>query len=133
MRFVLDTHTAVWLALSPERLGTSARLAVTGVMATELVISDVSLSEVARLIRSPKNGISVAGQRAEWMESFASCFNVHAVTARIADQAADYGFEHRDPCDRHILATAQVLGLPLITVDTTLTNCAKVSGVRTVW
>jgi PIN domain nuclease of toxin-antitoxin system len=133
MKFVLDTHTAVWLTLSPDRLGETARLAVTGVKSTDLVISDVTLSEVARLIRSPKKGVSVDSRRGEWMESFASCFNVQAVTARIADQAADYGFEHRDPCDRHILATAQIIGLPLITVDTTLTKCAKASGVRVIW
>lgn len=133
MRFVLDTHTAVWITVSPERLGAAARLAVTSVKATDLVISDVTLSEVARLIRSPKKGISVASRRAEWLESFASCFHVHVVTARIADQAADYDFEHRDPCDRHILATAQILKLPLITVDGTLTSCAKLSGVKTVW
>ncbi len=55
------------------------------------------------------------------------------VTAAIADRAADYAFTHRDPCDRHILATADVLGLPLVTVDDTLTKCAASVGVRVVW
>jgi len=133
MRFVLDTHTAIWLVLSPERLGTLARLELTDVTALELVVSDVTLSETARIIRSPKKGVTVKDKRAEWLDAFASCFNVQGVTARIADQAADYDFEHRDPCDRHILATAQILRLPLITVDSTLTKCAKRCGIQVVW
>jgi PIN domain nuclease of toxin-antitoxin system len=58
---------------------------------------------------------------------------VHPVTPVIAWKAATYAFAHRDPCDRHILATADALGLPLVTVDRVLTKAARSIGVGVIW
>jgi len=70
---------------------------------------------------------------ASWLEAFALCFAVIPVTPRIAWTATAWAWPHRDPCDRHILATAAVLGVPLITVDRTLTAFAAEAGVAVVW
>jgi PIN domain nuclease of toxin-antitoxin system len=68
-----------------------------------------------------------------WLERFALGFTSVVVTAPIAWAAAAFVWEHRDPCDRHILATAAVLALPLVTVDPKISLFAAQIGVRVVW
>jgi len=47
--------------------------------------------------------------------------------------AAAFEWEHRDPCDRHILASAAALDLPLVTLDPKISSFAPTVGVRIVW
>ncbi len=101
--------------------------------AAELAISDVTLSELARIIRDPQKDAYVKTGRLEWLAAFASGFTMAPGSPAIAHRAAEYTFAHRDPSDRHILATAHVLNLPLITIDTTLTDCARLVGARVIW
>ena len=75
----------------------------------------------------------VNGSALAWLETFALGFQVQPVTPAIAWKAACYTFAHRDPCDRHILATADSLALPLVTVDRALTASAATAGVKVVW
>lgn len=131
MRFVLDTHAALWNALSPENLGAKARVALAGLPAQSLFLCDVTLSEVARLIAIGK--IAIPGDELQWLRNFERRHVIMSVDSRIALKAARYAFPHRDPCDRHILATADVLGLPLVTVDKELTKWAPGEAVKIVW
>ena len=133
MKFVLDTHAALWWAVADQRMGAAAARRMQGMTAADLAISDVTLSELARIIRDPKKDAFVKTGSLAWLTAFSSGFTVVPVAAAFADRAADYSFVHRDPCDRHILATADVLGLPLVAVDDTLTRCAASVGVRVVW
>jgi PIN domain nuclease of toxin-antitoxin system len=130
MRHVLDTHAAVWNVLASARLGSAAAAALHDSPAAHLIISDVTLTEVARLLR--RGTITTADPEA-WLEAFASRYTVVPVSARMAWLAASYTFAHKDPCDRQILATAHALGLSLVTVDRELTKHAPAEGVRVVW
>ena len=130
MRHVLDTHAAVWNALAPSMLGRAAALALSNARSAHLLISDVTLVEVARMLA--KGDISTPNPQA-WLESFAACHTVVPVSAQIAWTATAYPFAHKDPCDRQIMATAHVLGLPLVTVDRELTKLAPAEGIQVVW
>jgi predicted nucleic acid-binding protein len=66
---------------------------------------------------------AAAGPEA-WLDAFGLCFAVLPVTARVAWTAAAFDWLHRDPCDRHILATAFVHRLPLVTVDPVIATFA---------
>jgi len=131
VKAVLDTHAALYLALEARALGASAQRLLAGVAPEELVMSDVTLTETARLLCD--GDIVVNGAALAWLETFALGFQVLPVTPAIAWKAARYTFAHRDPCDRHILATADILALPLVTVDRVLTAAAATVGVRVVW
>jgi PIN domain nuclease of toxin-antitoxin system len=131
VKAVLDTHAAIHLALGSRALGASARALVTGLAPFDLVLSDVSLTEVARLLHA--GGIKAGGDPLAWLETLATGYHVQPVTPVIAWKAAAYAFAHRDPCDRHILATADALGLPLVTVDRVLAKAAQSIGVGVVW
>ena len=130
-RYLLDTHAAVWLQLEPTRLSAGAKAALSGAAPADLLVSDVTLSETARLLKRRK--IETAAKPAEWLERFALGFTVLGVDARIAWAAAAFDWEHRDPCDRHILASAAVHGLRLVTIDPKITSFAARVGVRVVW
>ena len=131
MKIVLDTHAAYFYSDAPEKLGAEGRKILTGFGRDDLVISDVSLSELARLIA---DGTIITGDSAlSWLERFAEGFTVQPITPHTAHVAANYSFAHRDPADRQILATAQVLGIPLVTKDRELTKLAPQVGVRVVW
>jgi len=130
MRHVLDTHAAVWNALAPAMLGRVAAATLAKSHKAHLLISDVTLIEVARMIA--KGDITTPAPEA-WLEEFTARHTVVPVSARIAWRSVAFAFAHKDPCDRQILATAQVLGLPLVTVDRELTKLAPAEGVRVVW
>jgi PIN domain nuclease of toxin-antitoxin system len=129
---VLDTHAALWAQLEPARLGRAARALTAARAPAELAISDVTLTEVARLLQD-RRVVPLGTAPASWLEAFALCFAVMPVTPRIAWAATAWAWPHRDPCDRHILATAAVLGLPLVTIDRRLAAFAGKAGVAVVW
>jgi PIN domain nuclease of toxin-antitoxin system len=129
--YLLDTHAAIWLQLEPARLGTRARHALAGAAPNELHISDVTLSETARLLWQGK--IETAVKPVDWLGRFALGFTILPVSAPIAWAAAGFQWEHRDPCDRHILASAAALSLPLVTLDPKIAAFAPKVGVRTLW
>lgn len=95
------------------------------------MISDVTLTEPARLI--VRRRLRISGDSEEWLTAFAAAHTAAPVSPRIAWRAAAYSFTHRDPMDRHILATADALKLPLVTVDRELTRAAPKVGVRVIW
>jgi PIN domain nuclease of toxin-antitoxin system len=130
-RYLLDTHAAIWLQLEPGRLGARASHALSGAAPSDLFISDVTLSETARLLKL--GSIESAAKPADWLERFALGFTILAVDARIAWTAAAFAWEHRDPCDRHILASAAATALPLVTIDPKIASFAPKVGVRVVW
>jgi PIN domain nuclease of toxin-antitoxin system len=129
--YLLDTHAAIWLEIDPARLSTSVRNALGGAAPADLYISDVTLSETARLLRQGR--LSTTTDPVDWLERFALGFTVLPVTAPIAWAAAAFEWDHRDPCDRHILASAAALGLPLVTLDPRISAFAPSVGVRIVW
>jgi len=131
MRYVLDTHAAIWLIEDEPRLGGRARAALGKLGGEDLVISDVTLSELARFLQTKK--ICVSGDLLFVLEAFAQRFQVQAVSSWIAWRAETYEWTHRDPADRHILETAEFLGLPLVTVDAAITPFTPSAGVAVVW
>lgn len=131
MRFVLDTHAAIWLVQDSPSLGRRARATLADLAPADLCVSDVTLSELARLLHTPF--LRFTGDPLLIMESFAQRFRVHPVNPWIAHRAANYDWTHRDPADRHILATAEFLGLPLLTTDSTITPFAAMIGVKIIW
>ncbi|MEN9635994.1 MAG: hypothetical protein RL077_4398 [Verrucomicrobiota bacterium] len=114
------------------RLNRRTRTALAGLPPSALAVCDGTLTETARLLREGRIVPATAGPEA-WLEAFGLCFTVLPVTTRVAWTAAAFDWPHRDPCDRHILATALVHGLPLVTVDPVIAAFAPKVGVEIVW
>jgi len=115
-KYLLDTHTAIWLFTDSKKLSDKARnilanrecrLAVSIVSAWELAIKIskggkiTDMSGVAVFINKLReNGVEILG-----------------ITAEEVGIVESLPFIHNDPFDRVIVATAKSNGLTLISVD----------------
>ncbi len=114
MNLLVDTHVAVWMVDTPERLSASA------VRLLENRDNDVYYSVLALLEVAVKNGssrsfnVDVARLRKALL---VSGFKELNVTADHAMQVSLLPPIHKDPFDRLLLAQAQLEFLTLMTVD----------------
>lgn len=131
MSWVLDTHALAWAYLRDPRLSAAASGVVAKARSDELLASDVTLSELARFISD--GHLAVLGDAQSWLRGVASHATIVPVSAEVAWRAATLPWEHRDPCDRHIIATALVQEAPLLTVDKRIARAAHSLGLRVIW
>jgi PIN domain nuclease of toxin-antitoxin system len=123
---LIDTHTAVWLAETPEELSPRAYEAIRLERLIDgLAISDKSLWELAMLIA--RGRISVRTPMRVFLETVERNFTVLPITAAIAERATMFSQMYpRDPTDRIIGATAIVHGMKLVTKDAPIRDSKEV-------
>ncbi len=131
MKFLLDSHVVDWARNADHRLSPRVRDILGDALPGDLAISDTTLSELARHLVSRKIQVNLAPDT--WLETAAANFIVLPVTPAIALRAASLDWNHRDPCDRHIVATAAEHKLPLLTIDEKIHDLAGVRGLKVVW
>ncbi len=119
MTALLDTHVLVWWFNDRHRLS-AAQCDVLASAGAEspLLVSDISLWEVAML--HDRGRIRLAMPLREWLERATAPPIVRrqgiSPAIAVAVAALPDSF-HRDPADRILVATAQVLGATLLTQD----------------
>lgn len=126
---LLDTHTFVWAASAPDRLGARARRSIED-PTTELWVSAASAWELAtkhRIGRFPEAEPLVSGFHD-------ICDRLRARTLPInashALRAGTFGWDHRDPFDRMLAAQSLLEDLTLVTADTAFSS---LGGLRLLW
>lgn len=128
---LLDTHAIVHDALEPKRLSRRARsLIEEGAESGTLACSDISLWEIAMLIA--RGRVKVEVDAVQFLDDAvqARSLKILPITPRIAVVAQSDAFEHGDPADRIIAATALVHRARLVSADARLRG---IEGVRVVW
>jgi len=113
LKLLLDTHIWLWGLLEPSRLGprTLSELRDT---ANEIWLSPISIWEA--LLLHAKGKIHLSVNLAEWIAESTAGIREAPLTHEIALVAQQLPL-HQDPADRFLAATAQVLGLTLVTAD----------------
>jgi len=113
LKLLLDTHIWLWGLLEPSRLGprTLSELRDT---ANEVWLSPISTWEA--LLLHAKGKIRLSVDLAEWIAESTAGTREAPLTHEIALVAQQLPL-HQDPADRFLAATAQVLGLTLVTAD----------------
>jgi PIN domain nuclease of toxin-antitoxin system len=126
---VLDTHVLLWWALDPEKLSSPAQTALAtiervGGFASAMSIWELGIKIKQRQLRLP---ISIDEFAARIEKS--SVIELIAVDTKIWLRSLSLAWDHRDPADRVIVATALNLNLPLITKDELIRVSSLVSCV----
>lgn len=107
---VLDTHVWVWASAGDSRA--QALETFNG----SCIISAISLWEISML--ESKRRLKLQPNVDQWIRSnLASPVSLEPLSAEIAIESCRLPDFHGNPADRLIVATAEVLGLPLITSD----------------
>jgi len=128
--YLLDTHSFLWAAKCPERLGEQA-LSLIQDMNTRLYLSSISAFEIANKHRIGKLD-----------PTYGSILDNYAFIAKKLDAkdlplslehtllAGAMEWEHRDPFDCLIVAQASLEKLVIITNDTKMQDCLLAN---TIW
>ncbi len=131
MKYLLDTHLVDWARNADHRLSPRVRDILSESVPGDLAIADTTVCELAQHLVSGKIRVNLASDT--WLEAAIANFIVLPVTPAIALRAASLEWKHRDPCDRHIVATAAEHKLPLLTIDEKMHDLSGVRGLMVVW
>ena len=126
---VLDTHAWVWWVSKPEKLEKRARRAID--KADRIGVAAISPWEVAMKARLGK--LRFDRPPHVWIDDALADDPRTALlllSPRIAVDAADLSWDHADPADRFIVATARAHDAALITADERICESGLV---RCVW
>jgi PIN domain nuclease of toxin-antitoxin system len=113
---LLDTCALLWLAADQQKLSVKAKKEIEK-SANGLFISAISAFEIAIKFRNKKLLLPLPPQ--EWFPQAIDFHGIREVplTSAIAISAAILPPVHNDPCDRIIIATAQIHSMRIITCD----------------
>jgi PIN domain nuclease of toxin-antitoxin system len=126
-RFLLDTHTLVWLMFGDPKLGMQARETIhIACRENYALVSAITPWEIGVLVS--KKRIALYRDVLEWIRDALTLPGVRLwpLTAEIAVGSTRLPWEmHPDPADRILVATARSLGATLVTADEALLGMAK--------
>lgn len=131
MKYLLDSHVLDWAQHAQTLLSPTAREILASAVVGDLAISDVTLSELACHLVAGK--IKPGIDPHAWLEAAVAGITVLPVTPAIALRAAGLDWTNRDPCDRHIVATAAEHKLPLLTINEKMHHLSGVRELKVIW
>lgn len=123
MKLLLDTHIWLWALREPSRLSRRVQGELKDTR-NELWLSPVSLWEA--LLLHSKGRLRLHENVREWSAEATAHFREAPLTHEIVAAAHELEFSHADPADRFLVATAEVLGLTLVTADKRLLGVGKI-------
>ncbi len=128
MKYLLDTHAAVWLLEGSEQLSDVVANALKAETKDAVALADISLLEIAML--GTRGKIELVPSLSSALREIAGCFTVLPINAAIAADAVEVALPQKDPFDRLIAATARHHKLTLVTMDSQI---AHSDVVKTLW
>lgn len=128
MKYLLDTHAVLWIAESSPRLSPKVRTLAAHSDADAFGVAAISLLEIAR--KAHTGEIDLQPDAASWLDDLAHRFRILPLTPAIAWRSVQLDWEHKDPADRLICATALEHKLTLVTHDKEITRW---QGVPVLW
>ncbi len=124
MKLLLDTHVWLWSLAEPKRLSRRVQRELRD-PTNELWLSPVSTWEA--LLLHAKGRIRLHGSLRDWVANATAHFREAPLTHEIVAAAHDLPLPHPDPADRFLAATAEALGLTLVTADDRLLGLGKIA------
>lgn len=114
MKLLLDTHIWIWSLARPKQLSQRVYRELND-QNNELWLSPVSTWEA--LLLNSKGRIHLQDNVRDWITRATMHLREAPLTHEIVVVAQELPLPHQDPADRFLAATAEVLGLTLVTAD----------------
>jgi PIN domain nuclease of toxin-antitoxin system len=127
---VLDTHALLWWALDPDQLSKRASDLVAQMERRGGFASSISVWELGVKIQRGKLALGIDIEEFARRVRMSGVVEILPVDATVWLRALALDWEHRDPADRVIVATALLNDLPVLTKDETI---HAFEGVNAVW
>ncbi|MGB0389046.1 MAG: type II toxin-antitoxin system VapC family toxin [Ardenticatenaceae bacterium] len=127
MTIVLDTSALIYWTLDPAKLTPDAANAIAA--ATRIVVSSISIWEIGIKVQKGKLTIPLPIDQFAGRLQTVRGVELLAVDTETWLANIALSWSHRDPADRTIVATAMLLGAPLITSD----RAIKRFYAQTIW
>lgn len=123
--YLLDTCALLWLASDHSALSPRAKTAVLSGDAA-LYFSAISALELERLRVTGR--IVLTSQAERWLSAVAGRYQIQDIPVDTAVAALSIRLApiHKDPCDRILIATAQIHKLAIVTADKIIPTYPKV-------
>ena len=115
---VLDTSALLFWTLDRPRLSEAAATAIAD--ADRVLVSAISIWEIGIKVSKGKLSIPISVRKYAQQLQLVDRVEVVPVDAETWLTNLELQWDHRDPADRSIVATAQLLSCPLVTSDTTI-------------
>ena len=122
---VLDTHALIWAHAGVRISKKLARQIEAAGQGNQLFISAITPWEIALGVR--RGRIKIAGDVLAWIQDALDTLSasVASLEPAIAVDSVELVWDHADPSDRIIVATARRLGASLVTADTAILAFAR--------
>lgn len=127
MKLLLDTHVWLWALSDPSRLSRRVREELTR-PENELWLSPVSTWEA--LLLHARGRIRLPVNLADWLGNSTGHLREAPFTYEIVLLSQQLPLPHRDPADRFLAATAQVMDLTLVTADDKLLSLGTIRTMK---
>jgi PIN domain nuclease of toxin-antitoxin system len=127
VKLLLDTHVWLWALHAPSRLNPRVRAELRN-PANELWLSPVSSWEA--LLLNAKGRIRLPVNLVQWVAQATAPLREAPFTHEIVLVAQQLPLPHRDPADRFLAATAQVMDLTLVTSDDLLLGLGTIRTMK---
>jgi PIN domain nuclease of toxin-antitoxin system len=127
---LLDTNAIIWFMTSDRLEGQALAAIAAAQLASNVLISPISVWEAALALRKPNSRPDLGGRdAAQWFRAALKLpgFKLVNLTRRIALEAANVPaiFGRGDPGDCFMIATAHIKQIPIITRDHQMLRLAK--------
>ena len=127
---LLDTHALVWWAVAPTKLSARAATVLAQMEEVGGYASAISVWEIEAKVRTKKLELPITIDELVARCEREAIVRLLPVDAKTWLRTARLDWEHRDPADRVIVATAAIEGLRVLTKDTAM---QQQSIVECVW
>jgi len=114
---VLDTHTLIWWTLDPAKLSDSARQVCNNIPQTGGIVSSILLWEIGLKVKRGQLDLGLDMEDYVGRLHLLKGLEIVAVDVEHWLENLRLPWDHPDPADRTIVATAQLLDASLVSKD----------------
>jgi PIN domain nuclease of toxin-antitoxin system len=128
---LLDTHVFIWFAIGENLPSSIVKMIEKAQKDSKVFLSDISSWETSML--AMKNRISISSDPLVWIKEAISKMGVQMLRLLpevVVDSCRLPNWEHKDPADRIITATARYHDLTIVTADKKIIDYGKTGNVN---